>query len=89
MRWTSARLLLLPFPDTVLPPSGNDVSYGDQEFLSVCTEENRKLELVPFSGRPKRSAPLKLLISRKSKAFVPSPRLLLDQILAGTLSRLY
>ena len=61
--WVSARLLFPPSPDTcpntVFPPSGNDSSYGDQEFLSVCTEENRKLELVPFSVFPKGSAPLR------------------------------
>ena len=55
--WVSARLLFPPSPDTcpntIFPPSGND-------FLSVCTEGNRKLELVPFSGRPKRTAPLRL-----------------------------
>ena len=59
MRWSLARLLFPPSPDTVFPPSGNDASYGDQEFLSVCTEGNRKLELVPFSGRPRRPAPLR------------------------------
>ena len=62
MCWSLARLLFPPSPDTVFPPSGNDSSYGDQEFLSVCTEGNRKLELVPFSGRPRRPAPLILLL---------------------------
>jgi len=60
MRWSLARLLFPPSPHPSSPPpvGPSHASYGVHAFLSVCTEENRKLELVPFSSRPKRTAPL-------------------------------